>query len=43
MNGRMYLLNEVGIKKAFFADSQRKGIIIGRHLGCTCGDVNYAN
>ena len=43
MNGRMQLLNEVCVKKPFFADSQRKGIIIGRHLGCSCGDVNYAN
>ena len=27
----------------FFADSQRKGVIIGRPLGRTCGDAKYAN
>jgi hypothetical protein len=25
------------------ADSQRKGVIIGRPLGRSCGDVKYAN
>lgn len=43
MNGRMYLLNEVGIKKAFFADSQRKGIIIGRLLALFRGGGKDAN
>ena len=30
-------------KNAILADSQRKGVIIGRPLGRSCGDVNYAN
>ena len=37
------ILTMSGKKNAILADSQRKGVIIGRPLGRSCGDVNYAN
>ena len=37
------ILTMSGKKNAILADSQRKGVIIGCPLACTCGDVNYAS
>ena len=43
MKGRMHSPLEEAQKSHDFADSQRKGIIIGCPLASTCGDAKYAS